>query len=122
MESNVKRVSKRVTRNCVCCGELGPHIGRGLIRPCYEREKYAGTLDRWPLLRRTRDEILNAWVKYTVLGWTKQEIADSLGVTYDAMCQTIIRARKAHDARAIRRKFFGAGHSMLCDCGHCIHW
>lgn len=37
---------------CVCCGEWGPIMARGLHEVCYRRWRGRGQLRRWPLIRR----------------------------------------------------------------------
>jgi hypothetical protein len=33
---------------CFCCGKVGTHQSRGLITTCYDRHKWAKTLDKYP--------------------------------------------------------------------------
>lgn len=41
-------MSGRPIVTCKCCGQMGEHQGRGLVKGCYGRHHYRGTLDQFP--------------------------------------------------------------------------
>lgn len=45
-------VSKKPIKECACCGERRPVIGRGLCGKCYHAERKAGRFDLYPAAER----------------------------------------------------------------------
>lgn len=63
-------MSKRVTPEvaCICCGTVGNHAARGLIKPCYSKHRAAGTLDQFKPLQASATSLNEVAIPLTVLG------------------------------------------------------
>jgi hypothetical protein len=51
IQGETKRPPTNKKHKCICCGKIGRYNGRGLIQKCYDRNKRAGTLDKFPKTR-----------------------------------------------------------------------
>lgn len=94
-------------RPCRRCGVLakppktpGPYPtirGRGLCGPCWGPLYRSGGLADYPPLIRRREDVLEDWRIYRTRypEYTKAEVAQRIGMTYDALDQVLCRARRA---------------------------
>lgn len=85
---------------CIHCHWRRPTAGRGLCRACYADPTItinypdrrgipsADLLDDWDMLRRD--------------GYTLRQAAERLGITYAALDQALVRAKRRRDPRAVR--------------------
>lgn len=67
---------------------------RGLCPPCYKHHRLAGTLDQFPRVLKRRSEVAEDWEFLQGQGYTYRQAADRLGMSYDAFCTAIARARR----------------------------
>ncbi|HEX8114791.1 MAG TPA: hypothetical protein VF516_43975 [Kofleriaceae bacterium] len=95
---------------CRCCERYGKNYARGLVRDCYVRAAEAGTLERdfprrvWRGPRLSTESILDEWASLArdpSPGTTTGDIARRIGLSVEALQQTLIRARRRGDERAI---------------------
>lgn len=70
------------------------HLGRGLCRPCWSRAKNTDTLYDHPRATRSRADLLADWRMLRGQGHTKRQIAERLGMTFRALDQALVRARR----------------------------
>lgn len=89
-------------------GVRSQHQARGLCRSCYNKERRAGTLDRWkPLIegmRGTRAEVAAhvAFLRDT-LGMPPEKWAPEVGTTVSALARRMYRAGRPDLARPLQR-------------------
>lgn len=89
-------------RTRACAEGHPPHQCRNLCEHCYGAAQADGTIEQYPLLSRSRGELLDAWVDLAVLGTQYWDMPARLDVTPSAWERAFQRARKANDPRAIR--------------------
>ena len=93
-----------MTDPCACGA---PVHARGLCNKCYKRAYRAGTLDD-VATRRPLAEVLDEWVLLRDDGISVRDAAPRLGMTFPALDQHLVRARRRGDPRG-NRKPFGRG-------------
>lgn len=76
------------------------HAARGLCWGCYSRASRSGYLVDVERLNRTRDEVLDEWVRLRASGTTRRDAARRVGMSYAALCRALQRAAAAGDPRA----------------------
>lgn len=80
---------------CARCDTPGERRIRGLCNPCYRRCDRAGTLDDYPRVYRTSEEVIGDYAVLRLRGYTKREIAHLLGMKKTALDRALCRARAA---------------------------
>ncbi len=55
VEEKAKKKTSKPARPCICCGETGSILGRGLRSTCYWRHKRAGTLEQFPGRKKAKN-------------------------------------------------------------------
>jgi hypothetical protein len=71
------------------------HRGRGLCRTCYDHECRYGDVRQWGRLSFTREEVQEEYAVLRPQGLTHPQIAARLGMSLDALEQSLTRARRA---------------------------
>lgn len=74
------------------------HASRGLCQRC-RRAIVTGTIEDFPRVYRSRDEVLDEWVRLRG-ELTRREFAEHVGMTYGAVSSVLFYARADGDERA----------------------
>ncbi len=99
-------------RSCAVCGialstypEPGSrwcrHAGRNLCIRHYEQHERAGTLDQFPRATWRMEELVHdaELIRHRRPGWTWPQVAEALGVSFDALEQARTRYNRLRRAR-----------------------
>jgi hypothetical protein len=87
------------------CHPERPVNARGLCDSCYEKHWQAGTLSQFPTKRtqRSRADFVADYEQLRSEGYTRRQIADRLGMKYDAVHRAYLRAVNAGTLTPDRR-------------------
>lgn len=87
------------------CHPTRPVRGRGLCSSCYETARRAGTLHRHQTQHtvRSRMDFIADYRLLRAEGYTRRQIAERLGMKYDAVTAAYLRAVRAGDLAPDRR-------------------
>jgi hypothetical protein len=77
-----------------------PDHGRGLCRGHHWRAQQDDTLLDYPRTTRSRDEILDDWIRCRSRGMNRRQAAAAMGMSFVAFVKAYERARAAGDPRA----------------------
>ena len=71
------------------------HDARGLCTQCYRAKHKAGGLDEFPPVTRGNAEVIEEWEWLRDAGYTREQAAMRMGMTFAALDRAIYRARAA---------------------------
>lgn len=89
---------------CARCGRLDQGHGRGLCGGCAYRCRREGTIEDWPRVKHSAEEVLEE-VLHSAGKRTPQEIADALDVTLGAVARSLHRLNRHDLARPFQRAY-----------------
>lgn len=91
------------------------HYVHGLCHRCHYRAGRVGADGEWVPALRSRDEVMEDWVRCRARGMTKREAAAAMGMSFAAFDRAYWRARAAGDRRAQCGQVAGAGAVRVID-------
>lgn len=86
-------------RVCASCGGRPAHdtqhAARGLCNRCYQRHLRNGTIERFPRRLRRYTEVVDEYRFLTAAGFTRQQVADALGLHIRSIERALAAARRS---------------------------